>query len=159
MNADVLTLRGSCWFNVAIFFWLHWGQEKWLPYCKRHFHIYPLDEFSSIGTLLKFVFGGLFHSLVSDNGLLNGQQPIIWSTDVILHTFPQIKNIWILHAISLKPMCQQAGKLNFFGTRLNWVVSYIAYAKFHSPRPVFHSPGQIFARIGERASASFPACV
>ena len=53
----------------------------------------------------------------------------------------------------------QAGKLHFFGTRLNWVVSYIAYTKFHSPRPVFHSPGQIFTRIGERASASFPACV
>ena len=44
----------------------------------------------------------------------------------------------------------QAGKLKFFGTRPNWVVSYIAYTKFHSPRPVFHSPGQIFTRIGER---------
>ena len=33
------------------------------------------------------------------------------------------------------------------------------YTKFHSPRPVFHSPGQIFTRIGERASASFPAWV
>ena len=51
----------------------------------------------------------------------------------------------------------QAGKLNIFGTCLNWVVSYIAFTKFHSPRPVFHSPGQIFTRIGERASASFPA--
>ena len=29
---------------------------------------------------------------------------------------------------------------------------YIAYTKFHSPRPVFYSPGQIFTRIGERAS-------
>ena len=45
----------------------------------------------------------------------------------------------------------------FFGTRPNCVVSYIAYTKFHSPRPVFHSPGQIFTRIGEWASASFPA--
>ena len=44
----------------------------------------------------------------------------------------------------------QAGKLKFFGTPLNWVVSYIAYTKFHSPRPVFHSSGQIFTRIGER---------
>ena len=48
----------------------------------------------------------------------------------------------------------QAGKLKFFGTRPNWVVSYIAYiyidTKFHSPRPVFHSPGQIFTCIGER---------
>ena len=52
----------------------------------------------------------------------------------------------------------QAGKLKFFGTRPNWVVSYIAYTKFHSPRPVFHLPGQISTRIGERASASFPAC-
>ena len=52
----------------------------------------------------------------------------------------------------------QAGKLKFFGTRPNWVVSYIAYTKFHSPRPVFHSPGKIFTRIGERASASFTAC-
>ena len=51
----------------------------------------------------------------------------------------------------------QAVKLKFFGTRPNWVVSYIAYTKFHSPRLVFHSPGQIFTRIGERASASFPA--
>ena len=53
---------------------------------------------------------------------------------------------------------QQAGKLTFFGTRPNWVVSCIAYTNFHSPRPVFHSPGQIFTRIGERASGSFPAC-
>ena len=45
-----------------------------------------------------------------------------------------------------------------FGTRPNWVVSYIAYTKFHSPRPVFYSPGQIFTHIGERASVSFPAC-
>ena len=52
----------------------------------------------------------------------------------------------------------QAGKLKYFGTRPNWAVSYIAYTKFHLPRPVFHSPGQIFTRIGERASASFPAC-
>ena len=50
----------------------------------------------------------------------------------------------------------QAGKLKDFGTRPNWVVSYIAYTKFHSPRPVLYSPGQIFTRIGERASASFP---
>ena len=53
---------------------------------------------------------------------------------------------------------KQAGKLKFFGTLPNWVVSYIAYTKFHSPSPVFHSPNQIFTRIGEQASASFPAC-
>ena len=55
--------------------------------------------------------------------------------------------MWILHA----------GKLKFFGTRPNWAVSYIAYTKFHFPRPVLHSPGHIFTRIGKRASASFPA--
>ena len=43
---------------------------------------------------------------------------------------------------------KQAGKLTVFGTCPNWVVSYIAYTKFHSPRPVFHSPGQIFTCIG-----------
>ena len=53
----------------------------------------------------------------------------------------------------------QAEKLNFFGTHPNWAVSYIAYTKFHLPRPVFHSPGQSFTRIGERASASFPASI
>ena len=52
------------------------------------------------------------------------------------------------------PNIQQARKLNFFGTRPKWVVSYIDYTKFHLPRPVFHSPGQIFTRIGERASAT-----
>ena len=52
----------------------------------------------------------------------------------------------------------QAGKLKFFGIRPSWVVSHIAYTKFHSPRPVFHSPGQIFTCIGERTRASFPAC-
>ena len=52
----------------------------------------------------------------------------------------------------------QAGKLIYFGTCPNWVVSYIAYTKFHSPRPVFHSPGQIFTRNGGWASASFLAC-
>ena len=56
------------------------------------------------------------------------------------------------------PQFLQAGKLKIFGTRPNWVVAYIAYTKFHSPRPVFHSPGQIFTRIGERASISFPSC-
>ena len=44
----------------------------------------------------------------------------------------------------------QAGKLKIFGTRLNWVVSYTADTKFHLPRPVFHSPGQIFTCVGER---------
>ena len=47
--------------------------------------------------------------------------------------------------------------IKFFGTCPNWVVSYIAYTKFHSPKPVFHSPSQIFTCIGEWASASFPA--
>ena len=56
-----------------------------------------------------------------------------------------------------KPL--QAGKLDFFGTRPDWAVSYIAYTKFHLPRPVIHSPGQIFTRIGERVSANFPACI
>ena len=51
----------------------------------------------------------------------------------------------------------QAGKLKFFSTHPNWAVSYIAYTKFHLPRPVLHSPGHIFTRIGEQASASFPA--
>ena len=50
----------------------------------------------------------------------------------------------------------QAGKLKLFGTRPNWAVYYIAYTKFHLPKPVFHSPDQIFTRFGERASASFP---
>ena len=50
------------------------------------------------------------------------------------------------------------GNLRFFGTRPNWAVSYIAYTKFHLPKPVFDSPDQIYTRIGEQASASFPAC-
>ena len=45
-----------------------------------------------------------------------------------------------------------------FGTHQNRAVSYIAYTKFHLPRPVIHSPSQIFACIGERPGASFPAC-
>ena len=53
----------------------------------------------------------------------------------------------------------QAVKIKIFGTRSNWAVSYIAYTKFHSCRPVFHSPVQIFTHIGEQASASFPACI
>ena len=51
----------------------------------------------------------------------------------------------------------QAGKLKFFGTRPNWAVSYIAYTKFHLPRPVLHLPSYIFTRIGEQVSTSFPA--
>ena len=61
------------------------------------------------------------------------------------------------HKLTTVPL--QAGKLKFFGTRPNWVVSYIAYTKFHSARPVFHLPGQIFTPIGERVSASFRACL
>ena len=56
-------------------------------------------------------------------------------------------------------LLQAGGKIKFFGTRPNWEVSFIAYTKFRSPRPVFHSPSQIFTRIGERASTSFPACI
>ena len=53
----------------------------------------------------------------------------------------------------------QAGKIKIFGTHPNWLVSYMAaYTKFHLPRPVFTSPDRIFTPIGERASASFPAC-
>ena len=52
----------------------------------------------------------------------------------------------------------QAGKLKNFGTRPNWVVFYIAYTKFHSPKSVFHSPGQTFTHIVKWASASFSAC-
>ena len=65
----------------------------------------------------------------------------------------------VMHVYCQVSMDQQAGKQNFFGTRPNWVVSYIAYTKFHSHRPVFHSPGQNFTRIGERASARFPAWI
>ena len=66
----------------------------------------------------------------------------------------------LLFVFSKSMQCPcQAGKLKNFSTRPNWVVSYIAYTKFHSPSPVFHTPDQIFTRIGERASASFPACM
>ena len=54
---------------------------------------------------------------------------------------------WVkIHLKSFTEDCEtQAGKLNFFfGTGPNWVVSYIAYTKFHPPRPVFHLPSQIF---------------
>ena len=51
----------------------------------------------------------------------------------------------------------QPGKLKIFGTRPNWVDSYVAYTKFHLPRLVFYSSGQIVTHIGERASTSFPA--
>ena len=58
-----------------------------------------------------------------------------------------------------KPEMDNAKKMHMkdgFGIHPNWVVSYIAYTKFHSPRPVFHLPGQIFTHIGERVSTSFP---
>ena len=61
---------------------------------------------------------------------------------------------WSVHRLHQNP---QARKLKYFCTPPNWVVSYIAYTKFHSARPVFHSPHQIFTRIGKRASASVPA--
>ena len=40
----------------------------------------------------------------------------------------------------------------------NWVVSYIAYTKFHSPRPVFHCPAKFsLAMASGRALVSQPA--
>ena len=70
-----------------------------------------------------------------------------------------LKMAWELAAFNAVGSCiAQAVKLKIFGTRPNWVVSYIAYTKFHTPRHVFHSPAQIFTRIGDQASTSFPAC-
>ena len=34
----------------------------------------------------------------------------------------------------------------------------IFYKKFHSPKPIFHSPSSKCTRIGERAGISFPDC-
>ena len=92
----------------------------------------------------------------SGNGLvLSGNKPMLTQ---IYHLWCHM--VWIIRLQWVKAVrMYQAGKLKIFGTRPNWVVSYIAYKKFHSPIPVFHSPGQIFTRIGEWASASFPACV
>ena len=58
---------------------------------------------------------------------------------------PWGRGMWCLLWVQL--LIKQAGKLKFFGTHPNWVVSYIYYTKFHSPRPIFHSPVQIFTRI------------
>ena len=80
----------------------------------------------------------------------------IWRKTELLQVFKYLRyqpDIW------WDDVQYQAGKLKTFGTRPNWVVSYIAYTKFHSPRPVFHLPSQIFTRIGEWASANFPAWV
>ena len=57
-----------------------------------------------------------------------------------------------------KMITLQAGKLKFFGTRPNWAVSYIAYTKFHLPRPVYTRPAifSLALAIG-RALVSQPA--
>ena len=82
------------------------------------------------------------------------------SSDIHVKAFSQEIPQPSVTEITLKiTYLRQAGKLKFFGACPNWVVSYIAYTKFHSPRPVFHLPDQIFTRIGERASASVPACM
>ena len=57
--------------------------------------------------------------------------------------------------VSIKNIFISGWETKIFWHSPNWVVSYIAYTKFHLPRPVSHSPGQIFIRIGERVSASF----
>ena len=76
----------------------------------------------------------------------------------ISHSLLTESDIWSL----IFQRVQQVGKLKLFGTRPNWAVYYMYittwYTKFHLPKPVFHSPDQIFTRIGERASASFPDC-
>ena len=66
-------------------------------------------------------------------------------------------NLLVTSGFHSQRACDQAGKLKFFGTRPNWVVSFIAYTKFHSPRPVFQSPGQIFTCIGQWVSTTFLA--
>ena len=85
-------------------------------------------------------------------------QMSIISSNRDLLSFFVITQLYAVYWRSVQVTLDQAGKLKNFGTRRNWVVSYIAYATLHSPRPVYHMPGQIFTRIGERASASFPAC-
>ena len=88
-------------------------------------------------------------------GNLAGSTPPVRSTHnkCLSHKYMYMYLTWF----NLNPsMVKQAEKLKIFGTRLNWVVSYIAITKFHSPRPVFPSPGQIFTRIGERY---FPSLV
>ena len=60
---------------------------------------------------------------------------------------------------SLNLLICQAGKLkNFWHSPELGSLLYSLYTIL-LPRPVVHSPGQIFTRIGERASATFPACM
>ena len=85
-----------------------------------------------------------------------------WNTNIFIqgNTFENVISTMAVILLKLQHSnTYQAGKLKFFGTHPNWEVSYIAYTKFYSPRPVFHSLGQIFTRISEWASASFPACL
>ena len=77
----------------------------------------------------------------------------------MLPSVSTVLSIYYTGPVYIKMFHPQAGKLKFVGTCPKWVVSCIAYTKFHSPRPVFHSPNQIFTRIGERPSTSFQACI
>ena len=49
----------------------------------------------------------------------------------------------------------QCGKLNFWSTRPKTDAPYMFYTKFHSPRPIFHSPSSKCICTGERTSISF----
>ena len=49
-------------------------------------------------------------------------------------------------------LCQTGKPKNYWHSA---ELGSLLYSLFHSPRPVFHWPDQIFTRIGERVSASF----
>ena len=55
-------------------------------------------------------------------------------------------------------MPQQSGKQNFWSSHPKTSVPYMFFTKFHSPRPIFHSPSSKCTHIGERVSVSFPHC-
>ena len=100
---------------------------------------------------------GLSHETIPDSKVHGANMGPIWGRQDPgeRHVGPMSLASWdAMHYMYCYVL--QAGKLKFFGTRPNWVVSCIADTKFHSRRPVFHSPSQIFTRIGERALVSQP---
>ena len=90
----------------------NWDQNKMAKFCRQDFQMHFLKKYSVYfdSSFTEVCPGGSYIKWISNSC----QGEITWS-------FPH------------------AGKLKIFGSHPNWVVSYIAYTKFHSPRPVFHS--------------------
>ena len=130
-------------------FSFHWKKIQFIPYLETS-HWLSSEKAKHVFAVC-YIRCQIWHHIACSKVITNVDKYDDWCNESKLVTPP----LFLFNKVVDIYRRGQAEKLKIFGTHPSWAVSCLAYTKFHLPRPVFHSPNQIFTHNGERVSASW----